>query len=405
VSDRVKGSGRDGWPVELTAGWLIGGFLVVGRWSPDRLLTTPTGWQSSLWEPRLLLVTLLVLAASQLAPRRALRLSLESRRARQTVFRSILALLGCLTVTTLWAPAFDLAMPKVYELTLLAIALICMYWFVIGERASHVMVGVWQAVTALTLVLAVLAVAQALTSSPDRLAVLGGGPNVFGRLMGLLVFGCLFLWSRLGRPLLWIPTAALGAMLVVLSGSRGSMLALTAGLAVFALLERRRWVRPLRVTALAASSVAILLLVTPLRVSITGTIQSRVVGLVIEELYLSGRGKLYASALEQSRQHPVIGSGLQTFSASGAGPYPHNIFLEVYLEAGVIGLLLLTAVLVAAIRYLWKHRRELDGAMAGAFVLALTASQFSGDLFDNRAVFLFSMLLFVPLYQLKQTHE
>jgi O-antigen ligase len=94
---------------------------------------------------------------------------------------------------------------------------------------------------------------------------------------------------------------------------------------------------------------------------------------------------------------PVVGDGLAAFPARGLGVYPHNIFLETFCEAGVIGMWLLGLVFVAGMVSLARRKHALDTATLSALVFILAASQFSGDFYDNgRSVFLFLLAVARP---------
>ena len=63
----------------------------------------------------------------------------------------------------------------------------------------------------------------AIASSADaRLAVLGGGPNIFGRNMGLLIFACLFFGMNFPKMrMICAGLTGVAFIGVVASGSRG----------------------------------------------------------------------------------------------------------------------------------------------------------------------------------------
>ena len=91
----------------------------------------------------------------------------------------------------------------------------------------------------------------------------------------------------------------------------------------------------------------------------------------------------------------VGGGGLGSFRGLRYGVYPHNIFLEVLSEGGVAGVALLLLVLWRFERVYWQNKKP-DGAATAAFVLILVNTQFSGDLYDSRSLFVFMMLAFLP---------
>jgi O-antigen ligase len=72
---------------------------------------------------------------------------------------------------------------------------------------------------------------------------------------------------------------------------------------------------------------------------------------------VAGRLRAQAFALESWSQAPIIGWGLGEFKdrySYGGFRYPHNLFLEVLMEEGVIGFGLLTALMGLGLVRAWK---------------------------------------------------
>ncbi len=234
-----------------------------------------------------------------------------------------------------------------------------------------------------------------------RLAVLGGGPNVFARLMGLFALGCLFFWSRQGRAWLWIPMAATGVILALLTGSRGGTASIIGAILTFLVVGRIPLRRIAILVFLATAAVVMVIQFSPLGQALNHAVEERFVRLTLNydgakasetKVYLSGREDLYAEAWRLGLENPVSGAGLAAFPALGLGVYPHNVFLEVFCEGGVVGLAFLASVMLAFFRLAIRGRRSLDGATVGAVVLILIGSQSSGDLYDGRALYLLMVL-------------
>jgi O-antigen ligase len=239
--------------------------------------------------------------------------------------------------------------------------------------------------------LAVVASAAAVsTVGAERLAVLGGGPNVFGRMMGYAALASLYYWRRSGYTLVFLPAVSVSALLVLLSGSRGSLVALVISIATFVILE----VRSLRRLASMAIVVAVfswcVVTYTEVGQAAVRRYDERVQGLLVQDRYSAGRDHLYRSAYELGLSEPVWGAGLAAFPGLGLGVYPHNVFLEVFCEGGSIGLVLLLLAFGLSVPPLMRGGR--DGAVLAGLVLSFVASQFSGDYYDSRGVFAFLMI-------------
>jgi O-antigen ligase len=232
-------------------------------------------------------------------------------------------------------------------------------------------------------------------AAAGRWAALGGGPNVFVRVMVLGIFSSIYFYATRGRRLAWlvgVPAFLFGA---VASGSRGGLaaLVLTLVLAAPAVLPRMRrgGAKPLLlVIALLAIGVA------AAGDSIIAFVQQRFVSATFEQGYTSGRDVIFRMALNLWLQHPFLGTGISSFpviAQLGIGvPYVHNLILAVAAEGGVVGLaLLLNAFYQFGHQFIRVPRaeRSLESRMAaysGIFVAA--ACMFSGDYYDARLMWI-----------------
>jgi len=357
-------------------------FLLSGRWKlaslfgPD-LADPPFYYEVRFWAVLALSSGLLVMP---LNTRRRLR-------GRFVVF-PLLIFFGYTALSSAWAPDPTFAWQKLYDVILVAVATASIARIVGAGAADAFAEGLWGGMLVFGGVLAWIALAAiGVPGGSDRLAVLGGGPNVFGRMMGYLAFAALFFWRRQGRMWLYLPVSVLAVFLTLLSGSRGSLVGLAAGCLAFFLLEIRR---PGRLfIAAVAGAVLFFLLVEETEVGRTAIdrFYTRVQVQLVEQRYASGRQDIYREAFELGRASPVFGAGLAAFPALGLGAYPHNFFLEAFCETGLVGLALLAGACGWGILNGLARRQVPDGVTAGAFVLILVASQFSGGLYDSRGVF------------------
>jgi O-antigen ligase len=119
--------------------------------------------------------------------------------------------------------------------------------------------------------------------------------------------------------------------------------------------------------------------------------QGRIVEQTVENRYLAGRDDLWYQAVEMAQERPITGWGLDGFRANSWN-YPHNLFLEVLVEGGLIGFLLLLNVGRAWWLQCRRSRCRIPRSPLVALALTFTAAQTSGDLFDSRGVFLLAAL-------------
>jgi O-antigen ligase len=112
----------------------------------------------------------------------------------------------------------------------------------------------------------------------------------------------------------------------------------------------------------------------------------------------TGRSGLWAAALRMADAHPIFGAGLASFEASannieGLGVYPHNIFLELLAETGLVGFALFTGAFVWAIASLARRARTVpfsQGALwLGLFVSTAFDANVSGSFTERYPAFIF----------------
>lgn len=372
-------------PLSWLVGCLLTGFLLGGRWSLARI----SGFDANpLLEPRTWAVTGLVLLA--VWPTRVVLL--EKARA----FRGWSWLLCWGVVTLVWTPDLDAGAEKAIELLLLLVLLVSTHRLarVIGPEV--VIQRTWAVMSVCLMGLAAVALVRGVTADGQRVAVLGGGPNVFGRNMAVLALLSLSAALRGRIQLKWAVWAGVGLTLTVLSGSRGAMLALAAGGLVLTLGRRANLTRRVQLLVLLSVGGIVALDATDVGRQAVELFKYRVLQLTFEQEYASGRWEIYREALELGWRSPWTGAGLGAFQTHSAFDYPHNLELEIFCELGLIGLALylwgLLAVLHMVVRATYRDMaRDLS-----IFVALLVSAQVSGDVFDSRGVLWLGLLLSMP---------
>ena len=388
-------------------------FLFIGRWTPMRLAEGSDDNSSSLTiaEPRfiilLLLVTLLMYMSkasfrtySQQLPKfvSSLTRSTEaaipvcSKRARPT-FLAMLSFFAYMIFTGVWSSDTSAAIHKSYELALI---LVCVYILSVFQDSRSLREYFIQLIVSLTVVLSVLGlVGLAKSGDTSRLSVLGGGPIVFGRNMAMMLVCCLFYTFKYRRGVFWPTLAVLAIALVLASGSRGALISAGVGCMTYLVMRKPAWKNIFMLLAVFAVG-AFILYISPLGERIQRTFETRIVFLLIENQYTSGRDDIADEAIRLWHQNILFGGGIGSFAFSssiGDFEYPHNLFLEVATDGGIVGLVLLALIPISILSSLRARGLKLCPITTAMVALLFVASQFSGDLFDNRGVFLFGMLM------------
>lgn len=297
--------------------------------------------------------------------------------------------LGTLVLSGFWAQ------PDARVLTSVADLLMVAALAFIGSRIAAVDPRATARVLVILFLLAGLAYAGVglLTSSfgsQGRLAVLGGGPNVFVRVVILGVIAAVAVAIERRRPAILLAAPVL-AYAALLSGSRGG---LSSGLvtAIIALLVYARRIRVKYVVAALAVLFAALV-----GVSTTGlgsehsSVFERYSPASVAAGGYSNRPVLIERATDIFLTNPGYGGGIDSYAATyapgQAGAYAHNYIASVAADTGLLGLAGLTVAILAVGLTFLRRARAMSATQAGLMfggIFILLASNFSGDYYDSR---------------------
>ena len=361
-------------------------FLLSGRWSLARM---GMGDASALLEPRAW--TVVGLAAIAYSP--ALSRTLAMEPPLRTNLGAVVAFLGYMTTSVLWAPTSDMPWTKAYELLLILVAIASVSRIARWTGARVLLHRFWDALAVALGGMALMGLAS-WGGGGERLAVLGGGPNVFGRNMAVLLMISLsaILTGRSKRGL-WIVAAALGAVLALLSGSRGAIVGTMAGTATLIYAKRLPIGRFVKIGIGLVVFAWFVVTFTEAGQQALTSFEERFLVLTLEERHDAGRMDIYVHAWHMGWDAPLIGQGLAAFAASGFHVYPHNIALEAFCEGGLVGVALLLAVLVPTLRRVFEPESDTFARDLAVFLVLLMSSAFTGDFYDSRGVLLVAVLI------------
>lgn len=163
----------------------------------------------------------------------------------------------------------------------------------------------------------------------------------------------------------------LGALAIVASFSQGAWAALLGGLLVYIFLIGKR--------QLAATAIVMMIF----GIALVPNIRS---AFTFQDQAGQNRLRIWTYSMEYLTDSPrqfVLGSGLRMFFNQVQRPhydvkemerliYPHNIFLNFWLETGLAGLIAIIGILIALIKYGWHIFRR-DRLWGAAILGALTA--------------------------------
>ncbi len=362
-------------------------FLLSGRWSLARLGFADA---SVLFEPRAWIVV--GLAAIAFSP--ALSRSLPEEPPLRTNLGAVVGFLGWVTLSVLWGPSSDLPWTKAYEMSLILVTVASVARIARWTGARALINRFWDALAVSLGAMAVLGMLSWVSGSGERLAVLGGGPNVFGRNMAvLLMLSLSAILAGRRRRWLWVAAAALGAVLGLLSGSRGAIVGMMAAGGTLVYAKRLPIGRFVKIAVGLVVFAWFVVTFTDAGQSALHTFEERFLVLTLEERHDAGRMEIYVYAWHMALDAPLVGQGLAAFADSGFHVYPHNIMLEAFCEGGLVAVALLLAVLLPTVRRIFDADADLYARDLAVFIVLLMSASFTGDFYDSRGVLLVALLV------------
>jgi len=387
---------------QTAAGFLIGAFQLVGRSHVGQFF----GGGDSVWyfELRLWILSALSIWLFAIAAKRSPRVNRYFAGKVRSWSVAFVAFVAYMIASSIWAPDLTLAGIKTYDLLFVGWSCVLTVAALRLSGVAATIEGFWLAIFGLGLVLALAGLASVVSGNltKGRVSALGGGPNVFGRNMGLLTLAALY-YIIDGRRLAKHPAlvvAPIAILLVLQSGSRGAMLALFAAVLVY--LRSRGIDRRVLWSIVGVSVLGLAALLTQVGQLAVKIFFRRFIELLLLRGYTSNRVDLFADGISAGIANPLGGLGLAGFAQLDSfGTYPHNMFIEAFAEGGLLGLLLLSAPFLLYLRRWMRGGGPGHPAIVAGLCLLGISSSISGDLFDARGVFL--LLLFAVATQLPAT--
>lgn len=121
----------------------------------------------------------------------------------------------------------------------------------------------------------------------------------------------------------------------------------------------------------------------------------RVVGTTFSDngIYTAGRDIIYADAIKMIKEKPIFGYGIDSFSVYTGHVYPHNLFLEMMVEVGIIGAIFFAIFVFFSIMILFKMIKSPLFIFSGLPLYMIIVQMFSGEFYDFRYYFLWMIPL------------
>jgi len=251
-----------------------------------------------------------------------------------------------------------------------------------------------------------------------RVSILGANPITVGSFLGIGAGLIVVLINRSSYKywLLYIPILGMLIIAIIATGSRGPLLSFLFGVLVFGIFfENNNQKQILLFFSLAIAFLIFALLVLP--ENLTGRYLNYTTG----DLVIQREGVKRLSTIAMRLQYwelsvtewlrnvktALIGVGSGGFSSfyilRDYKFYPHNMFFEVLLELGVIGLTLLGLFWYKIIKILFYIKKIERISIISAMwivtaIISFFGAQFSGDINGNRIVWMFAAAALTSVY-------
>lgn len=251
----------------------------------------------------------------------------------------------------------------------------------------------------------------------DRLAVFGGGPIVFSRWIGFCFL--LLFFNKNVKTIIKLPLLLLSVLLMLFSGSKGPFLFLLVVIFIMNINNKK---------VLLAISVIFAFVVLNINTIVSlltkNMMLSRIFGLTDASSYTEGssstsRLKLWSDAIDSISLNP-FGYGLGNYSVysdfdklNGYSGYPHNLFAEIWLESGIIILVVFLVLIYRLFRKSFgfiinkDFKYEEVKTIMSIWMFYFFNSMVSGDFSDDRFLIIFSILYFLSIRLIveKEKHQ
>jgi O-antigen ligase len=142
--------------------------------------------------------------------------------------------------------------------------------------------------------------------------------------------------KKWGMKILFLLTFVLGLVSIGKAGSRSPVIVLLI-VSIFYFIARMGKFRG--VLIISIFGVLVLVLINPIITfldSIGSSLAVRLTSMIVDK-NTSGRDEIYANTWNLIKENPLFGTSYLIPSGAGAGGYPHNYILEVFMATGLVG--------------------------------------------------------------------
>ena len=239
-------------------------------------------------------------------------------------------------------------------------------------------------------------ISQSILAGRARGSIGIGGPNVTTRILFFSLISGLYMYKS-RQIVLYLIFSALMFIGIVVVGSRGGMVAAFICLAIMLFIEICKF-KLIRIKGFFSmkkiiGALSVIYIFSLFSEYIGRVFESRFMNLLVNKVHYAGRDVLYERSMQLIVEKPIFGYGINGYTVMTGGNYPHNIFLEIMLDIGVTGMIIFVPMIIFGILCtLWSFEKDyFFFSLAPLYMIIV--NQFSGDLYDFRFFFFWSILV------------
>lgn len=220
-----------------------------------------------------------------------------------------------------------------------------------------------------------------LTEDHGQILFLGLNAITIGHLAVTTLIAALVCFDfsiSLYRRFILLPIGGCALALLFASEARGPLISLVVAVMVFAIVRKKVW---FLMASMAVGTIGVFWL---------GEMLFERMGAVGEDESSLGRLEMMAGSIDQFVQHPWFGASfIEPITLS----YPHNLFIEILLALGLVGMLVFLPTLFGATRSAIVRMRQGKVLMSMLFFQYFVGAQFSGAIYGNSALWAVMIIL------------
>ncbi len=231
----------------------------------------------------------------------------------------------------------------------------------------------------------------------ERASLLIGGPNVTVRIIFLGLLGLLEVRPFKNYNYIFVIILLAG---IFSTGSRGGIISSLICLTLYSMLGIRSNFKlrdlKINISGLAKGlwlAVAFFYIYDSFQEQIELLFRARIIETLVDNVHLAGRDELFTASIEMISQNIFWGQGLASYYDNAVGFYPHNLFLQLFMDAGLLSIINIIVIIFLVLSFM-KNR---DKIIFYAIPFYLIAHMVSGSYYDLRYMFIFWMLGFLTI--------